>query len=232
MPAPRGVNPAQWAKLGLKAQYQLWALGKAIATPNLNPGLSASIGCAAADIGTLLANEEIGNEVARLTNKLIGDLEAGEQVGSAFLVLNSGSVQSYAASLAYAGCQFYNELRYNLPFLSQNAFDAAKKMVQVLAEGSTDFPTTLQQFNLTEWGLFGVRAAYAQSYGETCQSKVFGNRTASDFDMREEDLFGPAARSGGGPSGRVPYVPPPPWLFTDAFGDCIGAEPERSRPEL
>lgn len=230
MPAPRGVNPEKWAKLGLKAQFQLWALGRAFASPQLNVGISVNIPFVAADVGAMVGNPQIVDEVARLTNKLIGDIEYGQSFGQGVLDIAPGSSDAYAAGIAYAGCQFYRELRFNSPALSQEAFDLAKRMAQGLAEGSPQFATTRDGINLTKWGLFGVQAAYSGDPGLTCQSKVFGNRSAVDFHMREEDLFASGdGGGGGGGGGGPPYVPPEPCLYTDSFGRCIELEPQRAR---
>jgi len=203
MQAPIGVNAAKWAKLGLKMQFQIWSLAKALGEviPG-GTGLSVNAGpFASADIDAMYASVRIQTEAASIANKA---LEAGESLATAQFP-SIAADEARRGAVLYLACEMMDWLRsQSSPLLSQDASHWVRNLAQGYAEGSEYFPKLSDQFAATRFGLLGL-SLYNDP--RNCDVKAFENIKIEAFRFDDTDLFANIGGSGGGGGGNPP--PPP-----------------------
>jgi hypothetical protein len=219
MQAPIGVNPAKWAKLGVKMQFQIWSLAKALGEvlPG-STGLSVNAGpFVSADIDAMYASVRIQTEAARIANRAIDALEAGESLAAAqFPSIAPGEARRGA--VLYLACEMMDWLRsQSSPLLSQDASQWVRNLAQGYAEGSENFPNLSDQFAATRFGLLGLSLYNDPRH---CDVKAFENIKVEAFQFDDNDLFANLGGSGGGGGGGNPPPPPQCEGYLDIYRIC------------
>ena len=213
-PAPLGVDPLKWAKLGRRAQAQIWMLANKLAIhQGWETGIAISIAFAQVELDALSSHNRVNHEAAILANKLIGSLESGRTAASLIINAELGSPENEAGALAYASCELFRSMSGpSGVLLSQDVLKGVRDITQGFAESHAAFTGYKNQAALTNAAVRGVLQAFHDDTG-SCEGMVFWGKSPADFRFPDENLFVRRSHGGGG-----------------GGGGGISPEPTRSRP--